>query len=155
MGSIDDKDRKILELLQADALTPVAEVANQVGLSTTPCWRRIQKLEEDGYIRKRVALLDRAKLNVGVTVFVAVKATRHSATWLNEFRAILDSVPEVVEAYRLSGEIDYLLKIIVPSIPAYDSVYQRLIELVEFADVSSSFAMEDMKFTTALPLKYS
>jgi Lrp/AsnC family transcriptional regulator len=155
MGSLDDKDRKILELLQADALTPVAEVANQVGLSTTPCWRRIQKLEEDGFIRKRVALLDRGKLNVGVTVFVAVKATRHSAAWLEEFRAILDSVPEVVEAYRLSGEIDYLLKIVVPSIAAYDAVYKRLIELVEFADVSSSFAMEDMKFTTALPLKYS
>ncbi len=155
MVTLDDKDRKILELLQTDALTPVAEVANQVGLSTTPCWRRIQKLEEDGFIRKRVALLDRGKLNVGVTVFVAVKATRHSATWLSEFRAILDSVPEVVEAYRLSGDIDYLLKIVVPSIAAYDAVYKRLIELVEFADVSSSFAMEDMKFTTALPLKYS
>ena len=155
MGSLDDKDRKILELLQADALTPVAEVANQVGLSTTPCWRRIQKLEEDGFIRKRVALLDRTKLNVGVTVFVAVKATRHSASWLEAFRAILEAVPEVVEAYRLSGEIDYLLKIVVPNIAAYDAVYKRLIELVEFADVSSSFAMEDMKFTTALPLKYS
>jgi Lrp/AsnC family transcriptional regulator len=155
MASLDDKDRKILDLLQTDALTPVAELANQVGLSTTPCWRRIQKLEEDGFIRKRVALLDRAKLNVGVTVFVSVKATRHSANWLDEFRAILDSVPEVVEAYRLSGDIDYLLKIVVPSIAAYDAVYKRLIELVEFADVSSSFAMEDMKFTTALPLKYS
>lgn len=155
MASLDDKDRKILDLLQTDALTPVAELANQVGLSTTPCWRRIQKLEEDGFIRKRVALLDRTKLNVGVTVFVAVKATRHSANWLDEFRAILDSVPEVVEAYRLSGDIDYLLKIVVPSIAAYDAVYKRLIELVEFADVSSSFAMEDMKFTTALPLKYS
>ena len=155
MASLDDKDRKILDLLQTDALTPVAELANQVGLSTTPCWRRIQKLEEDGFIRKRVALLDRTKLNVGVTVFVAVKATRHSANWLDAFRAILDSVPEVVEAYRLSGDIDYLLKIVVPSIAAYDAVYKRLIELVEFADVSSSFAMEDMKFTTALPLKYS
>ncbi len=155
MVSLDDKDRKILDLLQTDALTPVAELASQVGLSTTPCWRRIQKLEEEGFIRKRVALLDRTKLNVGVTVFVAVKATRHSANWLDEFRAILDSVPEVVEAYRLSGDIDYLLKIVVPNIAAYDAVYKRLIELVEFADVSSSFAMEDMKFTTALPLKYS
>jgi Lrp/AsnC family transcriptional regulator len=155
MISLDDKDRKILQLLQEDALTPVAELAAQVGLSTTPCWRRIQKLEEEGYIRKRVALLDRSKLNVGVTVFVAVKATRHAITWLDEFRRALDSVPEVVEAYRLSGEIDYLLRIVVPSIAAYDAVYKRLIEMVEFADVSSFFAMEDLKFTTALPLKYT
>jgi Lrp/AsnC family transcriptional regulator len=130
-------------------------VAAQVGLSTTPCWRRIQKLEEEGYIRKRVALLDRHKLNVGVTVFVAVKATRHAMAWLEDFKRALDSVPEVVEAYRLSGEIDYLLRIVVPSIAAYDEVYKRLIERVEFADVSSFFAMEDLKFTTALPLKYT
>jgi Lrp/AsnC family transcriptional regulator len=155
MSSIDDKDRKILQLLQEDALTPVAELANQVGLSTTPCWRRIQKLEEEGFIRKRVALLDRHKLNVGVTVFVSVKATRHTMSWLEEFRKVLDSVPEVVEAYRLSGDIDYLLRIVVPNIAAYDHVYKQLIGMAEFADVSSSFAMEDMKFTTALPLKYT
>lgn len=155
MISIDDKDRKILQILQTDAMVPVAEIANQVGLSTTPCWRRIQKLEEEGFIRKRVALLDRAKLNVGVTVFVAVKATRHAVDWLDGFKRAIETIPEVVEAYRLSGEIDYLLKVVVPDIAAYDGVYKRMIERVEFADVSSSFAMEDMKFTTALPLKYS
>ena len=155
MFSLDDKDRKILQLLQEDALTPVAEVATRVGLSTTPCWRRIQKLEEEGYIRKRVALLDRHKLNVGVTVFVTVKATRHAVSWLEEFKRALDSVPEVVEAYRLSGEIDYLLRVVVPNIAAYDAVYKRMIEMVEFDDVSSFFAMEDLKFTTALPLKYT
>jgi Lrp/AsnC family transcriptional regulator len=112
-------------------------------------------LEEEGFIRKRVALLDRNKLNVGVTVFVSVKATRHTLSWLEEFRKVLDSVPEVVEAYRLSGDIDYLLRIVVPNIAAYDQVYKQLIGLAEFADVSSSFAMEDMKFTTALPLKYT
>ena len=154
MSTLDDKDRKILELLQENALTPVAEIAAKVGLSTTPCWRRIQKLEEEGIIRKRVALLDRHKLNVGVTVFVAVKATRHAVDWLASFRKAVDSIPEIVEAYRLSGEIDYLLRVVVPDIAAYDAVYNRLIEKVEFTDVSSSFAMEDMKFTTTLPLKY-
>ncbi|MSQ86916.1 MAG: Lrp/AsnC family transcriptional regulator [Alphaproteobacteria bacterium] len=154
MNSLDEKDRKILEILQENALTPVAEIAAKVGLSTTPCWRRIQKLEEEGVIRKRVALLDRHKLNVGVTVFVAVKAKRHAMEWLNEFKRAVETIPEIVEAYRLSGEVDYLLRVVVPDIKAYDEVYKRLIEKVEFTDVSSSFAMEDMKFTTTLPLKY-
>jgi Lrp/AsnC family transcriptional regulator len=151
---MDDKDRKILTLLQEDAMMPVAEVASHVGLSTTPCWRRIQKLEEEGVIRKRVALLDRHKLNVGVTVFVAVKTRHHVMDWLDKFKNALETIPEVVEAYRLSGEVDYLLRIVVPDIEAYDEVYKRLIDKVEFSDVSSSFAMEDMKFTTALPVKY-
>ena len=135
-------------------MMPVAEVASHVGLSTTPCWRRIQKLEEEGVIRKRVALLDRHKLNVGVTVFVAVKTRHRVMDWLDKFKYALESIPEVVEAYRLSGEVDYLLRIVVPDIQAYDEVYKRLIDKVEFSDVSSSFAMEDMKFTTALPVKY-
>ena len=151
---MDDKDKKILTLLQEYAMMPVAEVASHVGLSTTPCWRRIQKLEEEGVIRKRVALLDRHKLNVGVTVFVAVKTHHHATDWLEKFKTALESIPEVVDAYRLSGEIDYLLRIVVPDIRAYDDVYKSLIEKVEFSDVSSSFAMEDMKFTTALPVKY-
>lgn len=151
---MDDKDKKILTLLQEDAMMPVAEVASHVGLSTTPCWRRIQKLEEEGVIRKRVALLDRHKLNVGVTVFVSVKTRHHVTNWLEKFKNALEAIPEVVEAYRLSGDIDYLLRIVVPDIEAYDDVYKRLIEMVEFSDVSSSFAMEDMKFTTALPVKY-
>ena len=151
---MDDKDKNILKLLQEDAMMPVAEVANHVGLSTTPCWRRIQKLEDEGVIRKRVALLDRHKLNVGVTVFVAVKTRQHATDWLEKFKVAVESIPEVVEAYRLSGEIDYLLRIVVPDIGAYDEVYKSLIEKVEFSDVSSSFAMEDMKFTTALPVKY-
>ena len=151
---MDDKDKKILRLLQEDAMMPVAEVASHVGLSTTPCWRRIQKLEEEGVIRKRVALLDRHKLNVGVTVFVAVKTRHHVVDWLEKFKSAVEEIPEVVEAYRLSGDIDYLLRIVVPDIGAYDDVYKSLIEKVEFSDVSSSFAMEDMKFTTALPVKY-
>mgnify|MGYP006143147197 CR=1 FL=1 len=149
------KDREIMDLLQQDSSLSVGDIARKVGLSVTPCWRRIQKLEEEGVIRKRVALLDRHKLNVGVTVFVAVKTRHHVIDWLKKFKAALDAIPEVVEAYRLSGEVDYLLRIVVPDIGAYDEVYKRLIEKVEFSDVSSSFAMEDLKFTTALPVKYA
>ena len=151
---MDDFDTKILGLLQQDATLPVAEIAEKVGLSTTPCWRRIQKLEAAGVIRARVALLDGAMLNAGVTVFVAVRTSRHDREWLEQFAAVVSALPEVVEFYRMSGEIDYLLRIVVPDIAAYDAVYKRLIERVTLADVSSSFAMEQIKYTTALPLDY-
>jgi Lrp/AsnC family transcriptional regulator len=152
---MDDFDTKILGLLQRDATLPVAEIAEKVGLSTTPCWRRIQKLEAAGVIRARVALLDGAMLNAGVTVFVSVRTSRHDSQWLEEFAAVVSAIPEVVEFYRMSGEIDYLLRIVVPDIAAYDGVYKRLIERVTLADVSSSFAMEQIKYTTALPLDYA
>ena len=151
---MDEKDKKILNLLQDDAMMAIGEIANRVGLSTTPCWRRIQKLEEQGVIRKRVALLDRDKLNITVTVFVAVKTRHHTVEWLRNFNDTVNNIPEVMEAYRLSGDIDYLLRIVVPSIESYDKVYKQLIDRVEFSDVSSSFSMEDMKSTTALPIKY-
>ena len=151
---MDDFDTKILGLLQRDATLPVAEIAEKVGLSTTPCWRRIQKLEAAGVIRARVALLDGAMLNAGVTVFVSVRTSRHDREWLEAFAAVVSAIPEVVEFYRMSGEIDYLLRIVVPDIAAYDAVYKRLIERVTLADVSSSFAMEQIKYTTALPLDY-
>jgi Lrp/AsnC family transcriptional regulator len=152
---MDEIDRRILACLQHDATLPVAEIANRVGLSTTPCWRRIQKLEQAGVIRGRVALLDAARLNLGVTVFVAVKTNRHEIDWLERFQATVAKLPEVVEFYRMSGETDYLLKIVVPDIAAYDAVYRRLIETISFSDVSSSFAMEQIKYTTALPLEYA
>ncbi len=152
---MDNFDTKILGLLQQDATLPVAEIAEKVGLSTTPCWRRIQKLEAAGVIRARVALLDGAMLNAGVTVFVAVRASRHDTEWLEAFAAVVSAIPEVVEFYRMSGEIDYLLRVVVPDIAAYDAVYKRLIERVTLADVSSSFAMEQIKYTTALPLDYA
>ena len=152
---MDSFDRKILDLLQHDAALSVSEIAERVGLSTTPCWRRIRNLEEAGVIKGRVAVLDAAKLNAGVTVFVGVKAGRHAADWLEGFAEALDKIEEVTEAYRLSGEIDYLLKIVVPDIAAYDEVYKRLIAGVDFADVSSFFAMEEIKATTALPLRYA
>ena len=152
---MDELDRRILACLQHDATLPVAEIADRVGLSTTPCWRRIQKLEQAGVIRGRVALLDAARLNLGVTVFVAVKTNRHEIDWLERFQATVAKLPEVVEFYRMSGETDYLLKIVVPDIAAYDAVYRRLIEAISFSDVSSSFAMEQIKYTTALPLEYA
>ena len=152
---LDSRDLQILGILQQDALTPVADIAERIGLSTTPCWRRIQKLEQEGVIRRRVALLDPASLNVPVSVFVAIRTNRHSAEWLEQFRQALEGIQEIVEAYRMSGEIDYLLRVVVTDIAGYDAVYKRLIERIELADVTSSFSMEEMKHTTALPLDYA
>jgi len=152
---MDRIDRKILEYIQADATLSVADIAEKVGLSSTPCWRRIQKLERSGVIRKRVALLDRASLNLGVDVFVAIKTNQHNATWLDSFASVVTEFPEVVEFYRMSGDIDYLMRVVVPDIPAYDAFYKRLIQQADIYDVSSSFAMEQLKYTTALPLQYA
>ena len=152
---MDRIDRKILQSLQEDATLSVAEVAQRVGLTTTPCWRRIQRLENDGVILRRVALLDPQKLNVGVTVFVHLKTSQHNYEWLESFAQAVAEIDEVVEFYRMSGEIDYLLRIVVPDIASYDRVYKRLIKAADLADVSSSFAMEMIKYTTALPLRYA
>ncbi len=152
---MDRIDRKILQILQEDATLSVAEVAQRVGLTTTPCWRRIQRLENDGVILRRVALLDPQKLNVGVTVFVHLKTSQHNYEWLESFAQAVAEIDEVVEFYRMSGEIDYLLRIVVPDIASYDRVYKRLIKAADLADVSSSFAMEMIKYTTALPLRYA
>ena len=152
---MDRIDRKILAALQEDAGRPVADIAAAVGLSQSPCWRRIQKLEVDGVIQRRVALLDAAKLNVGVTVFVAVRTSRHDLDWIETFARAVTDIPEVVEFYRMSGEVDYLLRVVVPDIAAFDAVYKRLIARVPLSDVTSSFAMEQIKYTTALPLDYS
>ncbi|GJD80821.1 DNA-binding transcriptional activator DecR [Methylobacterium gregans] len=151
---IDAVDRRILDVLQQDATLPVATIAERVGLSPAPCWRRIKKLEASGIITRRVALVDRRKANVPTTVFVAVKAPRHAAEWSEAFRRVVEGVPEIVEAWRLTGEIDYLLRIVVPDIATYDAVYQRLIARLEFSNLSASIAMEEMKFTTAVPTIY-
>jgi Lrp/AsnC family transcriptional regulator len=152
---VDQTDRSILACLQEDATMPVAEIARRVGLSSTPCWRRIQKLEESKVIRRRVALLDSKKLNVGVTAFVFVRTNQHDLAWLERFAAAVREMPEVVEFYRMSGEVDYLLRVVVPDIEAYDRFYKKLISQVPVYDVSSSFAMEQIKYTTALPLDYA
>ena len=151
---IDRLDRKILSILQEDATIPVAEIGKRVGLSTTPCWRRIQKLEEDGVIRKRVAVLDPKKINAKVTAFVAITTNQHSEEWLKRFAEVIRDFPEVVEFYRMSGQVDYLLRVVVPDIEAYDAFYKKLIGRIDIADVSSSFAMEQIKYTTALPLQF-
>jgi Lrp/AsnC family transcriptional regulator len=152
---MDKFDRAILVSLQADATRPLAELAEHIGLTATPCWRRMQRLEAQGVIRKRVALLDRGKLNVGVTVFVSLRTSQHSAEWLRSFHKLVASIPEVMEFYRMAGQTDYLLKVVVPDIAAYDRVYKRLIQGTQLADVSSSFAMEEIKCTSALPLDYA
>jgi Lrp/AsnC family transcriptional regulator len=154
-STLDRIDRRILAILQQDSTIPVAEMGRRVGLSTTPCWRRIQKLEEEGVIRRRVALLDPKKVKAGVTVFVAVRTSQHSETWLKRFAEVVAEFPEVVEFYRMSGEVDYLMRVVVPDIEHYDLFYKKLISKIELADVSSSFAMEQIKYTTALPLDYA
>ena len=154
IAHLDLVDQEIVLLLQEDADRSVREIAELVGLTATPCWRRIQRLEESGVIAKRVALMDPEALNVGVTVLVEIRTNQHGAEWLNAFRAGIETFPEIIEAYRMSGEIDYLLKVVVPDIAAYDDFYRRLIEVVDLYDVRSSFAMERIKDTTALPLTY-
>ena len=150
---MDKIDCKILGLLQQDATRSTTDIAAAVGLSSTPCWRRIQRLEERGVIRKRVALLSRRRLNLGVDVFVAVKSNYHTYEWLEAFSKTVSKFPEVVEFYRMSGEVDYMLRVVVADMNAYDTFYRQLISKVQLTDVSSSFAMEELKFTTALPLE--
>ena len=148
-------DVKILAILQKDCTKPVADIGKEVGLSTTPSWRRIQKLEESGVIMRRVAVLDAGKVNAGVTVFVSIKTDKHDIAWLDKFRKAVDDFPEVIEFYRMSGEVDYLLRVVVPDIEAYDAFYKKLIGRIEIAKVSSAFAMEQIKYTTALPLTFA
>jgi Lrp/AsnC family transcriptional regulator len=149
---LDRLDARILDSLQANADQAVADLAESVGLSANACWRRIKRLEELGIIRGRVALLDPEKLGLGVTVFVSVRTNEHNDAWLGQFNDAVTRIPEIVELYRMSGDIDYLMKVVVSDIAHYDRVYKRLISLVRLTDVSSSFAMERMKLTTALPV---
>ena len=153
--SMNATDRKILALLQEDASRSLADVAESVHLSPAACWRRVQKLKEEGVIRRQVVLCDAQKLNVGVTVFVMIRTNQHNPAWLERFAHGVSQIPEVVEFYRMSGEIDYMLRVVVPDIQGYDRVYKKLIEIADLADVSSTFAMEQIKYTTALPLDYA
>jgi len=151
---LDEMDVKILRILQVDCTRPVAEIGKEVGLSTTPCWRRIQKVEEEGVIKRRVAVLDPNRINARVNVFVSIRTSSHSHEWLRRFSEVVQEFPEVVEFYRMSGEVDYLLRVVVPDIAAYDAFYKRLISKIEIRDVSSAFAMEQIKYTTEMPLDY-
>lgn len=153
--NLDAMDLKILAILQEDCTKPVADIGRQVGLSTTPCWRRIQKMEEAGIIKSRVAVLDANAVRAGVNVFVFIKTDQHSNDWLERFHAAVSTFEEVVGFYRMSGEVDYLLRVVVPDIAAYDAFYKALISKIEIANVTSTFAMEEIKSTTALPLRYA
>lgn len=149
---LDPADRRILRELQRDASLSLAALSERVGLSATPCWKRVRRLEAVGVIRRRVALLDPAAVGLGTTVFVAIRTTEHSEDWLEGFARAVAAIPEVVEFYRMAGEVDYLLKVACADIADYDRIYKRLIRAAKLHDVSSSFAMEQLKYTTELPL---
>jgi Lrp/AsnC family transcriptional regulator len=153
--NLDRIDRALLAELQRDADRPLSELAERVNLSKNPCWRRVRQLEEAGYIRGKVALLDPQKLNLGLTVFVSVRTRQHSLKWFEQFRGAVESMPEIVELHRLSGDTDYLLRVVVPDMAAYDRVYRTLIGRIDLDTVSSSFVMEQLKQTTELPLEYA
>ncbi|MEP6967817.1 MAG: Lrp/AsnC family transcriptional regulator [Pseudomonadota bacterium] len=152
MSDIDAADRRILAVIQDDAALAIAEIAERVNLSQNACWRRLKRLDEEGWVRRRVALLDAEKLGAGVVVFVSVRVAEHSDAWLAEFAAAVRRIPQIVEFYRMSGEADYLLKLRVADIAAYDAVYKQLIRSVRLSDVTSAFAMEEIKHTTAIPI---
>lgn len=151
-GKLDGIDLRILEILQENAERSISEIADTIHLSQNACWRRIRQLEEQGYILKRVALLDAVKLGAGMTVFVMVRAGEHSQEWLERFAEAVRKIPEIVEFYRMTGEVDYLIKIRVADIAGYDRVYKQLIRSAPLTDVSGAFAMEELKHTTAIPL---
>ena len=151
---MDRIDKKILQLVQRDASLSKSEIAEQVSLSVTPCWRRLQKLEQSGVIQKRVALLNPDKLNLGVDVFVMIRTNQHNKKWLDKFVTIADEFEEIAELYRMSGDIDYMMRVMVPDINAFDRFYKKLISRIDLSDISSFFAMERLKYTTELSLDY-
>lgn len=151
-AKLDQIDRRILAILQDDSTLSLLAIAERVGLSQTPCWKRIKRLERDGVITKRVTILDRDRLGLGVTVIVAIRAGQHDDEWLRTFSEGICLIPEVLEFYRMSGEIDYLLKVVARDIADYDRIYRKITKVASLKDVSSSFAMQEIKNTTALPL---
>ena len=152
MRNIDESDRAILRALQQDASRSLDSIAGDLGLSLNTVWRRVRRLEEDGVLERRVALVDNERVGLPLTVFVAIRTDEHSADWSESFRRTVEAIPEIVEFYRLAGEVDYILKMMVADVAHYDRVYQRMIAGLKISDVSASFAMEKLKFTTELPL---
>jgi len=152
---MDDIDRHIVRLLQEDATLSVREIADAIGLTPTPCWRRLQSLESNNVIKARVALINPEAINLSLTAIVAIKTNEHNAEWTQKFHDTIGHFDEVVEVYRTSGELDYMLKVVVPDMVAFDEFYLRLIEQIDLYDVRSTFVMEQMKHTTALPLHYA
>jgi Lrp/AsnC family transcriptional regulator len=151
---MDNIDRKILSLLQNDASLSISEIASQVNLSSTPCWKRIRRLEDEGIIRKRVALLDSDKIGGGIMVFISIKTNEHNQDWFKQFVATVDAMSEVMGFYRLAGDVDYLMKVVVPDIASYNDFYLRLIDRLPLSNVTAGFVMEQIKDTTELPLPH-
>ena len=149
---MDAIDRKILAVVQQDASLSVAEIGQRVGLSSTPCWKRMQRLEAEGVIMRRVALIDPDKVGLGITVFVSIETGDHSQDWLSQFAQVVDAMPEVMEFYRMAGDVDYVLRVVVQDMAGYDTFYKKLIATVPLKNVTSRFAMERIKSTTALPI---
>ncbi len=151
---LDNMDRKILDVLQRDASYSVGQLADEIGLSKSACWRRIQSLEQKGIITARVTLLDQQKLGLNLTVYTAIRTLRHTKTWFDRFSSVVTTMPNVMEVHRMSGDIDYLMRSVVPDMNSYDAMYLEMIKSIDLSDVSSSFSMETIKYTTALPLDY-
>ncbi len=149
---MDAIDRKILAVLQDNAALSVADIGQRVGLSSTPCWKRIQRLEADGVIVKRVALIDQDRIGLGISVFVSIETGDHSQDWLDRFAKTVTAMPEVMEFYRMAGDVDYMLRVVVPDIAGFDAFYKKLIGSVPLTNVTSRFAMEKIKSTTSLPI---
>lgn len=149
---MDDMDRKILRLLQEDSSISVSDIARHVGLSASPCWKRINRMQSEGLIKRQVAVLDADKLGYGLTVFVSIKTGEHSADWLKTFAESVHAMPEVLEFHRMAGEVDYMLKVVVPDMKSFDLFYKKLVELTALSEVTSRFSMETIKETTALPV---
>ena len=149
---IDDTDRRILKYLQMDATQSLEVIADKIGVSLNTAWRRVQRLEQSGVIEKRVAVLDQEKVGLPLTVFVSVRTDEHSESWSQNFAKTASEIPQIVEFYRLAGDVDYILKMVVADVADYDRVYKRLIARVKLSEVTASFAMERIKFTTALPI---
>ena len=149
---LDAIDRKILAVLQEDASLSVAEIGEKVGLSSTPCWKRIQRLEAENIILRRVALVDQNKIGLGITVFVSVESSDHSEAWLRKFADAVSAMPEVMELYRMAGDVDYMLRVVATDMQNFDAFYKKLISTVPLKNVTSRFAMEKIKSVTALPV---
>ena len=151
---MNEIDKKILSILQVNADIPIAELSKKVNLSATPCWARINKLYKQGYIKKKVVVVDRLKINLPIIAFVQIRTNQHSMTWSKKFIKAVTEMEEVVEFYRLSGTVDYIFKVLVPSIEKYNEFYKNLTDKIDFSEVTSSFSMEEIKQTSNLPLKY-
>lgn len=151
---MDQIDRRILAEMQRDASLSLADLAQRVGISRNPCWRRMRSLQKRGVIRARVALLEPGKLNLKMTAFIAIRTDQHTPDWLTQFAAAVKDIPEIIGVYRMAGDVDYLIEAIIPDVDAYDALYQRLIARISLSDVSCSFVMQEIKRTTELPLDY-